>query len=291
MFKLASKKTTKIKMSLHGAAGSGKTFSALTLAFSLGERIAIVDTENNSASLYADKFPPFDILDLKPPYEPERFIEAIRAAEKNYDVIIVDSFSSEWDGHGGCLDIHNKLGGNSYTAWGKVTPRHDALIEEILRANIHIICCMRAKQSYSMEQEGGQKAKVSKLGLAPIQRDNVEYNFTLCFALNQNNMVEVMKDRTGLFVGKNFIISSATGTIIKDWLNHDDKPVESMNDSQLHDIITMYGTLKSQDKFTDLIPDTFNKIKSIEKVISGQKIITEEQANRALEFLNTFDKG
>ena len=289
MFKQASKQAAKIKMSLHGAAGSGKTFSALTLAFSLGERIAIVDTENSSASLYADKFPPYDLLDLKPPYSPERFIEAIKGAEKEgYDVIIIDSFSSEWDGQGGCLDIHTKLGGNSYTAWSKVTPRHDALIEEILRANIHIICCMRAKQSYAMEQESGQKAKVNKLGLAPVQRDNVEYNFTLCFALNQQHMIEVMKDRTGLFVGKIFIIDAHTGETILSWLNAEPKKViECMDALQFGAIVDLYAAAQANDKFKTLEDAGIKKLKTIENVISAKQKLNTEQANHAIEFLRT----
>lgn len=295
MFKKAQKQAAKIKMSLHGAAGSGKTYSSLQLAFSLGKKVAVIDTENNSASLYADRFGEYDVLNMLPPYSPERFIEAIDYAEKNgYEVLIIDSFSSEWDGEGGCLDLQNKLGGK-YQDWSKVTPRHDKLIDKILRANLHIICCMRAKTSYSMTQESGNRAKVDKLGLAPIQRDNVEYNFTICFALNSNNMVEVVKDRTGLFIGKNFIIDGSIGNTILGWLNSDsvvqgEPQQDKYTDEQYNSVVDLYSALQEKGLLAEIEQTDEKKISSVKSLINNKLTVGKDKADAMIAWLNSLNK-
>ncbi len=104
MFKKATKAQAKARLLFSGASGSGKTTAALTVASQLGKRIAFIDTEAGSASLYADRFD-FDVLELSPPYAPERFTEAIEAAEQaGYEVIVIDSITHEWSGPGGCQD-------------------------------------------------------------------------------------------------------------------------------------------------------------------------------------------
>ena len=116
-----------------------------------------------------------------------------------YDVIVIDSLSHNWNQSGGCLDKVNQIGGNSYAAWGKVTPQYDKLIHSILACKAHVVTTMRSKTAYELvENEKGKLAPV-KRGLAPIQRDGIEYEFTLMFDLDQNHNFICTKDRTGLF--------------------------------------------------------------------------------------------
>jgi hypothetical protein len=201
--KKAIKSQQKLRLGISGASGSGKTYSALLLASSLGSKVCVIDTEQGSASLYADKFE-FDVLELTAPYSSERYVEALKRVEMaGYDVIVVDSMSHNWNQAGGCLDSVNKISEsskrNSYTAWGKVTPQYDKLIHSILACKAHVVTTMRSKTAYELvENEKGKLAPV-KRGLAPIQRDGIEYEFTLMFDLDQNHNFICTKDRTGLF--------------------------------------------------------------------------------------------
>lgn len=212
----AEKSQLKARVLISGAAGSGKTMAALELASALGSRVAVIDTENGSAALYSDKYK-FEMLNLQPPYPPEDFVQAIKVAENSgFDVIVVDGITPEWSGSGGCLDLHTKLGGR-FQDWAKITPRHRSFIQKILECKTHIICTCRSKQGYAMDE---QSKKVTKLGMAPEQRDGLDYEMTLVFnIINQTHLAEATKDRTGLFDGKQFLISKNTGLEILEWLN------------------------------------------------------------------------
>lgn len=212
----AEKSQLKARVLISGAAGSGKTMAALELASTLGSRVAVIDTENGSAALYSDKYK-FEMLNLQPPYPPEDFVQAIKVAENSgFDVIVIDGITPEWSGTGGCLDLHTKLGGR-FQDWAKITPRHRSFIQKILECSTHIICTCRSKQGYAMDE---QSKKVTKLGMAPEQRDGLDYEMTLVFnIINQSHLAEATKDRTGLFDGKQFLISKNTGLEILEWLN------------------------------------------------------------------------
>lgn len=228
MFQKAVKQQSKLRMALSAPSGGGKTLSALRMAKGIvGEegRIAVLDTEHGSASLYADHFD-FDVVNLEPPYHPDRFIEVIKGAEQaGYDLLIIDSITHEWKGPGGILDIHQEhtkttARGNSFMAWNKVTPIHNNFINAILQSKMHIICTMRAKTSYVQGEENGRKT-VKRMGEAPEQRDGVEYEFTTVLDLHVNgNYAVVSKDRTQLFSPDNpFVITEETGKALNDWLN------------------------------------------------------------------------
>ena len=226
----AEKSQLKARILISGAAGSGKTIAALELASALGSRVAVIDTENGSAALYSDKYK-FEMLNLQPPYPPEDFVQAIKVAENSgFDVIVIDGITPEWSGSGGCLDLHTKLGGR-FQDWAKVTPRHRSFIQKILECSTHIICTCRSKQGYAMDE---QSKKVTKLGMAPEQRDGLDYEMTLVFNIvNQTHLAEATKDRTGLFDGKQFLISKNTGLEILEWLNSGTpakSPVPTMTD-------------------------------------------------------------
>lgn len=223
LFKKASKKEAKLRLAIQGASGSGKTWSSLILAQSLGKKIAVVDTEKGSASLYSDKFE-FDVLELPAGFHtPEHYIKAITEAEQEgYDVLVIDSITHEWQA---CLDLVTAIGGNSFTAWGKITPRHNKFVNAILSSKMHIIATMRSKQDYVLQDRNGKQVP-TKVGMASVQREGLDYEFTMVFELNENHVAKATKDRSGIFDGKDFEINEDTGNQILSWLNVD-KPKEN----------------------------------------------------------------
>lgn len=216
--RLSERKKAKIKMALQGSAGSGKTYSSLLLAQGLTNgdltKVAIIDTENGSADLYAH-LGQYNVLTLTPPFTPESYIQAIEVCQRaNMEVIIIDSISHCWDY---LLDFHSNLTGNSFANWGKITPRQKAFVDKLLQSETHIIATMRTKQDYVLNQKDG-KYTPEKVGLKAVQRDGLDYEFTLVFELDIKHFSLASKDRTGLFMDKpEFIINSATGTKIREW--------------------------------------------------------------------------
>jgi hypothetical protein len=203
-FQKATRTAVKIKLGIQGPSGAGKTLGALALATALAGkgRVAVIDTENGSASLYGDRFD-FDTLSLTPPYTSARYIEAITAAvNAGYDVIVLDSISHQWVGEGGILSRKEELdarGGNSYTNWAKFTKEHESFKAAILNTPAHVIATLRAKQDYVVEQNAQGKSAPRKVGLAPVQREGMEYEFSIVFELQMDHKAMVSKDRTGLF--------------------------------------------------------------------------------------------
>ncbi|WP_300565455.1 AAA family ATPase [Flavobacterium sp.] len=232
--KQSERRQVKLRLGISGASGFGKTKSALLLAYGMTNdwhKIAVIDTENSSASLYSD-LGKFNVIDLSAPYSPERYIEAIELCEKsNISVIILDSISHEWNGSGGCLDIHEKLGGR-FQDWAIVTPRHQAFIDKILQSNCHIITTTRRKVEYDLDKDSNGRLKVQKFGTKEITREGFEYELTVNFELiNDNHLVRASKDRTSLFSNKpEFVITPATGKRILDWCNVKPTSVKEMLD-------------------------------------------------------------
>jgi hypothetical protein len=197
-FKKAERKKAKLRLALAGPAGSGKTYGALQIAFGLGGRVAMIDTENHSGELYSH-LGNYDVAVIDPPFIPEKYTEAIREAERlGYGIIIVDSLTHAWAGQGGLLDIHGNIadrGGNSWTAWRQVTPRHNELVEAMLQSKCHVIATMRSKMGYVQTVEN-EKTIIKKVGMSPIQRDGMEYEFTVFIDIDINHVAMATKDRT-----------------------------------------------------------------------------------------------
>jgi AAA domain len=215
----SSRSKSKIRMALEGPSGSGKTYSALLLAKGMvdqWEDIALVDTENGSGDLYSH-LGDYNIIGLDPPQSPERYIEAIEICEhQGIKVLILDSLSQGWEY---LLEVHSNMIGNSFTNWGKITPRQNALIQKILSSNLHIIATMRTKQDYVINQKNG-KAVPEKIGLKAIQRDGVDYEFTIVLDLDIKHQALASKDRTNLFMDQpTFTITEDTGAKILAWCN------------------------------------------------------------------------
>lgn len=222
MFKKAERKQIKLKLAITGPTGSGKTFSALRLAKGIGGKMAVIDTENGSASLYSEKFD-FDVLDLTPPFTTEKYIAAINAAEKaGYEVIVIDSLTHAWAGEGGLLEqkaeLDKRPGSNHWTNWGPIEKKDAALKNAYLHSNCHIVATMRSKMDYTQSEKDGKK-KIEKLGMAPIARDGLTYEFTIVFDAGMDHKVETSKDRTGLFTDRVFQITEETGEEIKKWID------------------------------------------------------------------------
>lgn len=254
----AERSNCKIKMAIQGPSGSGKTYSSLLMAYGLTKdwsKIAVLDTENGSANLYSH-LGKYSVLNLKAPYTPEEYIDAIETAVKQgFECLIIDSLSAEWNGVGGVLDIHSNIPGNSFTAWAKVTPRHNAFVQAILQSNIHIIGTMRSKTDYVLSEKNGKQVP-EKVGMKPVQREDSEYEFTVVFELNQKHQANVGKDRTGLFSKRHeLFLTAEVGEEISQWCK--------INDEAPAEIITeVVEVIETQDAFIEQI----NSCKTVEEL-------------------------
>lgn len=256
--KTSQRKSAKIRLSLQGPAGSGKSLSSLKIAQGLiGDltKVAVVDTERGSANLYAH-LGPYYVLDLDEPFTPEKYIEAIKLCENSgIECLILDSISHEWTGKGGILEIHEKTTSamrvpNSFTAWASVTPRHQAFIDAILQSKCHVITTIRTKTEYIISERNGKNIP-QKVGMAAVQRDGFEYEVSISLDIDDEHMALSSKDRTGLFSDKGkFRITTETGKLIRDWCNSGASPVsakiESGNQSEsISEMLKKAATVES----------------------------------------------
>lgn len=241
-FQKATKKQAKARIGIIGPSGSGKTYTALLLATGLGQKIAVIDTEHGSASKYADRFE-FDVLELDN-YHPQKYIDAIKeAGALGYDVLIIDSLSHAWAGTDGALELADKnsvkYGGNKFAAWRDVTPLHNKLVEAIITSPCHVIATMRAKMQYIQTQDDKGKTIIKKVGLEPIQRDGMEYEFDIVADMDIDHNLVITKTRCealdGLVVNKP---GKELAETIKAWLTDGAKiekpqqPAETISDPQ-----------------------------------------------------------
>lgn len=222
-FKKAARKKSKLRLNISGPSGSGKTYSALLMAKGLvGDwtKIGVIDTENGSAALY-EHLGEFNTLDIAAPFTPEKYIQAIEAGiAAGFECIIIDSTSHEWDGPGGCVESNEKLAqskyrGNTWSAWSDTTPRHDAFVNKVLQAPVHVITCTRSKMETIMTDD----KKIKKVGMKDIQRSGWEYELTISLNLDRDTHTAIAsKDRTELFdKATPFVITEETGRQIAAW--------------------------------------------------------------------------
>lgn len=269
--KQAKREQVKLKIGLSGASGFGKTYSALLLAYGITNdysKVAVIDTENESASLYSH-LGNYNTLNLSPPYSPENYIKAIEICEKaNMEVIAIDSITHEWSGKGGCLDIHEKLGGR-FQNWAQITPRHQAFIDKILQSKCHVITTTRRKVDYSMDTDNSGKTKVIKHGTKEITREGFEYELTVNFELiNDNHLAKASKDRTGLFMNKpEFVINASTGKKLMAWCNNG-KDIEQARE-EISQCTTLEGLRHIYSKYK-------NYQSAIKKDIMERKALIED---------------
>ena len=229
-FRKAVKHGAKLRFAVCGPSGSGKTYTLLELATELGGPVALIDTEHGSASKYADLFE-FDVLELDS-YDPLRLIELIdEAAEKQYGVLCIDSLSHFWVGKDGELDKVDRAARrmqtpNSFAAWKQVTPIHNALIDKIISAPLHVLVSMRSKTEWILDRDDRTgKTVPRKVGLAPVMRDGIEYEFDVCGEMDQENTLQVTKSRCPKLSGGLFPKpGKELAKILKEWLGSDVAP-------------------------------------------------------------------
>ena len=248
-FKRAQREQVKIKISIAGPAGSGKTMSSLLLAYGLVHAahpdwsddkvwgsIVLADSENGSGSLYAGtqvgptRIGEYNVINLAPPFTAQLYMDAIHMAENhNMEVIIVDSLSHVWSGEGGLLDEQGKIAArtnNSYTSWRTISPQYNQLVDTILQSPCHVITDVRAKMDYQQIKGDNGKTKVQAVGMGMILRDGYEYETTVNFMLDADHVANATKDRTGLFDGQYFTIDASTGAKLYAWLSSGAVPAQ-----------------------------------------------------------------
>ena len=272
----ASRKKAKIKLGLQGPSGSGKTMGAILTAYGIcgdWSKIAVVDTENHSADLYAH-IGTYNVLSLSAPFTPEKYIQALEVCKNaGMEVVIIDSVTHEWEY---LLDYHSSLQGNSFTNWSKVTPRHNDFVQKILQSNCHVICTIRTKQDYVLNEKNG-KMVPEKVGLKSVQRDGLEYELTLVFDLDMKNHATASKDRTGLFFGKPEIkLSVEIGELIRDWCNTsttlsvDEISAKIRVCKSVPDLLKLYHQLT---EFKEFLKPEFEQRKR--QILINQEVVTE----------------
>ena len=237
MFEKVTRKKAKLRLALTGVSGAGKTLSALYIAYGMtGDwaKIALIDTEHERARFYANRsdlgtgeflYAPFD-----PPYSPQKyrqFVEEGAKAVGSDGVVIVDSFTHAWNNEGGVLDIKEQIskqsGKNSYTAWFEAGKEQNNLVNTILAVDCHTIVTMRSKMDYAMQENEKGKMQPVKMGLAPVQREDTEYEFDIVLDIARNHIATASKDTT--FLDKfGAVITPDLGKQLKEWLDNGVEP-------------------------------------------------------------------
>lgn len=239
----AKRSAASAKIAIAGPSGSGKTLSSLLFAYGvlkkrhpdwsdaeIFSKIAVIDTENHSASLYSGlemygvKIEGYQVVDFAPPFSPQNYIEAIDVVERaGMEFLILDSASHAWVGVGGSLDSQGKIaerGGSSWAAWRNVTPQHNKFVDKVLQSPLDVIMCFRAKMEYEQIEENGRK-KVRAIGYGLQFREGIEYELQTCFMLSYDHSAEATKDRTHMFDNQIFTITPETGMKYYEWLKGD----------------------------------------------------------------------
>lgn len=232
IFEPATRAKSKARIAITGPSGSGKTLSALYLAFGLTgdwSKVAVIDTEHERARFYAEREDlgtgGFRYAAMDPPFSPDKYIDYVQsaaAAVGEDGCVIIDSFSHAWDNEGGVLDIKSRIaqqrGKNDYTAWDEAGKIQNNLVNTILSVNCHTITTMRTKTAYAMEEDDRGRVKPVKIGLAPVQRENTEYEFDIVFQLDRSHTAALSKDTTFLDTWSG-VITPELGRQLGDWLN------------------------------------------------------------------------
>jgi hypothetical protein len=209
-------------------------------------------------------------------------------------VLILDSISHAWAGEGGLLDTQGKLadgGMNSFTAWRKLTPQHNAFIEAMIRSKLHLIATMRSKMDYVVETNDKGKSVPKKVGLAPVQREGLDYEFDIVFDLDLNHNALSTKDRSSLFDGK--LVSRPdenVGKQILEWLQRGQQPTQTPAPERVP-LFSDSGALTGE-KETAAMLEAIEKATTIERLNSIEqsrikgltaKRLTSEQARQVAE--------
>jgi hypothetical protein len=299
MFVKAVKGKKPLRLVLSGASGSGKSYTAgefcKYLEKKTSKRTAAVDTEHGRLSLYADKFD-FDVIEMEPPFHPNRLIEAIKNAElSGYGQLIVDSSTHYWNGSGGVLEIVNdaaksRFGGNIYAGWAVGTPLQNEVIDTIIRSPMHIIFTTRAKQEY-VEGERNNKKTYEKVGLGMVQREGFEFDFDFAIMMDMDNNGLVTKGM-GVCPPNTYFKHPSEEAIeqIMKSITENSVEVEPKTINKVITLATELGGSKNEElmKILKTFEPSGNpkKIKDetvLKNLLSSLTIFKEEQENKSIE--------
>jgi hypothetical protein len=243
----AERKKAKLRLGIAAPSGAGKTYSSLLIAYGITgdwSKVGLIDTENGSGDLYAH-LGDYSVIPIEAPFKPEKYVQAIKMFEDNgFVTIVADSLSHAWAGEGGLLEtVDTMMAGakNKFTAWREITPMHNSLVNAILQSKCHIIATMRSKTEYVLEDDGKGKKVPKKVGMAPIQREGMEYEFTVMLDLSHEHIANTSKDRTGLFDGQYFKPDVDTGKKLSDWLETGTELATEESISEIHGYWSQLG--------------------------------------------------
>lgn len=228
----AERKRQHLRIALCSPPGAGKTFSALRIAHALGGPVGVIDTENGSAELYAGEANPdggaFEFVTIDLAQEPgkfstENYIEALHAMHRaGVQTVVVDSGSHAWAGEGGLLEMVDAKGkgGNKFTAWADATPKHNAWIQALLTYPGHLVMTLRTKMEHVQEKDASGRTTIRKVGMAPIQRDGLEYEFTVVGELDvDTHRLMITKSRCSALADRSFVKPGAdVAKVLLAWL-------------------------------------------------------------------------
>lgn len=273
-FKKAVRENIWSKLLLIAPSGGGKSYSAQLVMKGMVEahnkktgenaRVAMIGTESSRDKYYANEFD-YDLLQISAPFEPEKYAKAIQEAiDAGYKFLMIDSITHEWEGTGGCLEIHSKISGNSYVAWGKVTPRHNKFLDAMIESPIHVVATVRGKDKYVLEENSGKKVP-KKVALGYSQRDGIEYLFTSSFVLDKDSHVaESVKDNTHIFENRNDVLTEKHGERVYEWATSGDLDSKA-------DVLE-----KSKEKGKEIMEESEKKESGKEPTLSDMKAIVLE---------------
>jgi hypothetical protein len=230
----ARREGVRIVIGLAGVSGSGKTVTALMLAYGLANydptKIGFIDTENRRGSLNADIFQkvdppskaPFLIGDLFAPFSPQRYIEAIKIFEQEkIEVLIIDSASHAWEGPGGCQDIAGEE--NKY--WNRAKKEHKRFVTAALQCDMHVIICFRAREKVEMERrevDGKMKTVYTDMGLQPITEKNVMFDMTASLMMHdrglRQDVLKPIDELINVMGREKGYLTPKDGKDIRDWV-------------------------------------------------------------------------
>jgi hypothetical protein len=301
--KVAQRKKAKLKLGMASPSGGGKTMGALLIAYGLMKekypklsdaelwaKIAIIDSEAGSGELYVGVevkesrliIGSYNAITLTPPFEPDKYSDAIHlCAENGIEVVIIDSTTHLWIGQGGALQQQGDIAkrtGNSWTAWRDVTPQLNRFVDAMLQTDVHIIATMRSKMEHVQEKDSNGKTIIRKVGMAPVQKDGMEYEFTAFIDIDAEHQAFGSKDRSGGIIDqKYFLITPQVGRDFMKWLESgaDSKDVILASSSYGEIVEPKIETMKKEILVlcTELSVDDISRAKVVEiiETIAGKK--------------------
>lgn len=304
---LARREKMKAAVAFIGSSGSGKTLSMLLVAYGMMKeeypnsddsevfkKIGMIDTEHNRGQIYAGttvaglRIEPFYHIDLQPPYTVERYGEAMMDLKNaGCEVIIVDSISHAWEGEGGMLDLKEEFGG-TFAAWRKVKPYMEKLIRDLTANNVHVLASMRTKQDYQVETGDTGKLSIKKIGLKPVMKDDLEYEFMIVWRIDQSHIAQAVKDNSNLFENNPGRLTAEHGKKLFKWLDEgiDVKAEEEAHRQKIIAYITDARKDEAVDKFAKQLEFKANcdvpdmNLKYLEKALMLIKDVQKKEAEQ-----------